>query len=191
MSHPTTIEVSSNANGKSSPPASPTSQSSSLRKKTVSFGTVITVHQARQRFMTFLHPNTRQIPGIPVPASLAIALSEPPPDDATCYEASRDAVLRVFAHPTVSLLFTLLACLMCLLVVVFGLLIAWAVLGLFLNVQNGWTAEMPRCRIPANSTHFPMHRARGVPKVNGQYITGFCNLNQVSCLAAAGARVSW
>ena len=116
-------------------------------------------------------------PGHPIPRSLAIALLEPTPADASRFEAARDAALRRFAGATVSRVFAGLAAVLLVALVVFGALIAWAVLGLFLGVPNGWDAPSPRCRAAAAAANVTLG-ARDVPRVAGAYVAGACTANQ-------------
>ena len=54
-------------------------------------------------------------------------------------------MLRAFAHPRVAYIFYFFALLVALLVVGWGLLVVWAMLGLFLRVDNGWNEHKAEC----------------------------------------------
>lgn len=73
-----------------------------------------------------------------MPAGLEEALSVCAPADASRYERGRDNVLWGFAHPLSQRIFLTLSVVTMVLVVTTGLLIAFTVLGLYLNVENGW-----------------------------------------------------
>ena len=60
-------------------------------------------------------------------------------------ERLRDAVLRFFAHPSVSFIFFFCFVAVMLCVVGWGFVILYSVLGLFLGVDNGWNEYAPRC----------------------------------------------
>lgn len=81
----------------------------------------------------------------PVPEGLYSVLKQEAVHDATRLERARDLVLHIFARPKVARLFLILAVIVALLVVAWGLVIAWAVLGLFLRVDNGWNNYSDEC----------------------------------------------
>lgn len=98
--------------------------------------------------------------GMPVtnPLSLYTAISIKSPADATCLERTRDRVLLAFCGATIAKVFIALSLVVLLLVLIFGLVIIWAALGLYLRVQNGWHTMTPTCLAAAaalNQTLLP------------------------------------
>lgn len=90
---------------------------------------------------------------MPVPGDLLEALVQSAPEDATCLERTRDKVLTIFANRRVNRVFLVLACIVMLAVAAFGLVIAWAMLGLFLGVHNGWQHVNEDCALCARFLH--------------------------------------
>jgi hypothetical protein len=78
---------------------------------------------------------------------------ETPQDDDEClggepvkrFERRRDAVLRCLAHPDVAFVTRLINLVIVVLIILFGLLIAWSMLGLFLGIDNSWNDYFPEC----------------------------------------------
>lgn len=98
----------------------------SVGTRQLSFNTLIQIKRAQSKFVELrLKPQVQQLPGMPLPPSLALMLSQRRPTDASPYEKCRDGTLRVFAYKRVSKCFTILAVLMCIAVVGWGLIIAW------------------------------------------------------------------
>ena len=69
-------------------------------------------------------------------------------------------------------------------VVGFGLIIGWAALGLFMDIDNGWTETLPEClthlnnSLASNLTEYD-GRPLSVPTaLNGLPLANFCSLNQ-------------
>ena len=94
------------------------------------------------------------------------------------FEQARDSVLGVFASPRMSKLFLILAVLVSLMVIGFGLVIIWAMLGLYFEIPNGWEGTLDVCRdsIGWNATSMA---GTSVPiGEDGEFVTNFCNLNQ-------------
>jgi len=118
------------------------------------------------------------IPGLPMPPSLREVLSESSPEDSTCMEVARDRVLYAFAHPVVSQVFFGLAVGVSLAVLAFTGLMVWCILGLFFEVDNGWGDTIEVCLNSTGWNATSLDRFVDVPKLDGKYITGFCNLNQ-------------
>jgi len=92
-----------------------------------------------------LRRSLRAVPAMPMPVALADVFLTAPPPDATCIERLRDHVLAFFAHPTISKIFLALALIVIVCVVAAGLVIVWAILGLFFGVPNGGSEWRPRC----------------------------------------------
>lgn len=120
---------------------------------------------------------TQSLPGLPMASSLFDELKGGAPEDATCMELWRDSILLFFADPVVGRVIIVLALLVSLTVVGFGLLICWTMLGLFFEIDNGWGGISDVC---LNSTGWNATTATttSVPMLDGEYITGFCTLNQ-------------
>ena len=127
------------------------------------------------------------MPGMPMPAAIAAAHDSVGmwPSDANCFERTRDRILWLFALKSARRLFIALSLLVCVLVVVAGLIITWAVLGLFLGVDNGWNEFSDECIEFArryNHSLTPMY----IPKPPGAswgwsrdaHIAGYCTANQ-------------
>ena len=87
----------------------------------------------------------REVPAMPMPVALADVLMTASPRDASCLERQRDRILAFFAQPCVVKTTLFIAVLVAVNVVVFGLIIVWAVLGLFLGVPNGWGEFKQEC----------------------------------------------
>ena len=101
-----------------------------------------------------------------MPASMKHVMAIGTPADASHLERFRDSILWAFAHKRVARLFMALSLLVMVSVVAWGLVIVWAVLGLFLGVQNGWHEYLPECVALAerfNQTLSPMY----IPKPPG------------------------
>eukprot|EP00966_Prymnesium_polylepis_P081964 1898713-Prymnesium_polylepis.1 len=65
-------------------------------------------------------------------------------------------------------------------VLTFGCIIAWAFLGLFLGLNNGWAAPYEVCEdawhsLHGNTSSLP---AGEVPMINGTYVADDCTRNQ-------------
>lgn len=121
---------------------------------------------------------------MPAPAALQESLSHRAPADATCLELSRDSVLRVFVHPVVNKIFLVFAMIVIIAVVGWGLIISWAVIGLYLGVDNGWADEREACIECAAALNETLTRAN-VPDCpanftssTGLSVPSFCTLNQ-------------
>ena len=121
---------------------------------------------------------------MPMPSGLDEVLTVGTPNDAHCLERLRDRTLWLFAHPRVQRVFLTLSILVCVLVVLNGLLIVYAILGLFLNVPNGWNVYAENCVHLAqhwNQTLTPLY----IPKPPGAKWgwsrtahTSYCTANQ-------------
>ena len=123
------------------------------------------------------------MPGMPMPS--AVSSDFVWPEDATAFERMRDRILWLFAHRSARRIFVSLALLTCVLVVVTGLIIAYAVLGLYLGVDNGWNHFHESCVTLArqyNHSLSPLY----IPKPPGASwgwsrtvgTTRYCTLNQ-------------
>ena len=97
--------------------------------------------------------------------------------DATGCERFRDLMLMTLSHPVVSQVFLVLAMLVMIAVVGFGLLIVWAFLGLFLGIPNGWATIDERCLRCAASLNISLEPQQ-VPNCPGIHTPDFCSLNQ-------------
>ena len=105
-------------------------------------------------------------PGMPIPSGLEGVFTQKEPDDANCFERARDSILRFFAHRLVHRIFLSLSVLVCVLLVLNGLLIAYAVLGLYLRVDNGWGHYKPDCVAASLRWNQTLH-ALYIPKPPG------------------------
>ena len=118
------------------------------------------------------------LPGLPMPPSL-LKTFRATPEDATCLERGRDSTLLLFAHPVIAKTFLVFAVLVSLAVIGMGLIMCWAMLGLFFDFPNGWEEQKVVC---TNSSGWPLTdmSQMSVPKdpANGEYVTDFCNDNQ-------------
>ena len=123
------------------------------------------------------------MPGMPMPSVVSSDFVWP--SDATAFERARDRTLWLFGHRYARRTFVSLALITCVLVVVTGLIIAYAVLGLYLGVDNGWNHFHPSCVTLAeryNHSLSPLY----IPKPPGASwgwsrtvgTTRYCTLNQ-------------
>ena len=115
---------------------------------------------------------------MPLPdVGVSMTFDEKPPDDANLAERARDYVLTCFGNPNAQLTFGILAVLVALCVVGFGVLAAFCFLGLFFGVSNGWDGLSEVCAaalVPGESLP-----AMSVPKVNGSFVADYCTENQL------------
>ena len=114
----------------------------------LSLEAVVKLKQKAMRFHALIDQSESPLldaVAMPVPYALQHALSQVAPIDAACLETARDAVLSWFAQRGVNRVFLALAAIAFTLVGVAGLIIAWAVLGLFMGVPNGWTHVDENC----------------------------------------------
>ena len=79
---------------------------------------------------------------MPVPGTLLRSLSNRPVD-ASAMEMLRDRVLFTFVQPRINHTFQAIAVVVICCVIVAGLLFMYAILGLLLRVDNGWTSSQP------------------------------------------------
>ena len=100
------------------------------------------------------------------------------PNDATCFELLRDKTLRFFSHPTTSKVFFGFAVLVSLAVVAMGLIMCWAMLGLFFEIPNGWDETMDVCLNATGWNQTDMGQMSVPLDEDGEYASSFCNLNQ-------------
>ena len=138
------------------------------------------VNAVKGQLMKGLAPQRSPTPGMPIPGSLKTALAAGTPKDAGQLEICRDAILRFFARETVNRVFVVLAWAVIFAVLAFGCIIAWAFLGLFLGLDNGWAAPKEICvdawqTLHGNISSLP---AGEVPMINGTYVADDCTLNQ-------------
>ena len=117
------------------------------------------------------------LPGLPMPPSLWKTVKKGAPQDATCYERVRDRILLSFVHPVVAKVMLVLALLVSISVVGMGLVMCWAMVGLFFDIPNGWEATRSVC-LNASGWNETSSTGLKVPMVDGEYVTAFCSLNQ-------------
>lgn len=135
----------------------------------------IAITQARRHS---LRRTSVSLIGLPQDQSLSISLAQGSPSDTSCLERTRDSVLLFFSGPLVRDVCLGLALIVCCAVVLFGLIISWTVLGLYLSVDNGWNTITETCRLQAEMNGESL-AAQAVPQTSdGTYVAEFCNNNQ-------------
>ena len=124
-----------------------------------------------------LKPQLAPLPGMPVPAALSSSrYHKGPPDDANWLELLRDGVLNCFAAKRARRIFLMGSVLVLVAVLVWGAIVAWAFLGLFLGLHNGWSEYSDECVQAArrnNHTLDPHYLPPCDPSC-----AEFCTLNQ-------------
>jgi hypothetical protein len=116
---------------------------------------------------------------MPVPAALTSSrYDRGPPPDAHFLELARDKLLFAMAGKKARLVFMSLSIAVVIIVLIWGLIVFWAFLGLFLGfTTNGWGEELPECLAQAtrdNKTLYPLY----VPTCDYERGLTYCNLNQ-------------
>ena len=152
----TTFAATSEREGRSRGSTSTARSSQLPRRPTLNEAVVAVKRDVRHRNVDFLEEMelngqalgralTYMKVGMPKPNLTGIADSGQP-SDATCYERARDRVLAWFSRREVARVFLVLAVLMMLAIIGFGLLIVWVCLGLFLGVDTGsWSVMDEGC----------------------------------------------
>ena len=133
----------------------------------------------RSKAASPLRPQARPLPGMPVPAALTSSrYDRGPPPDAHFLELARDKLLFAMAGKKARLVFMSLSIAVVIIVLIWGLIVFWAFLGLFLGfTTNGWGEELPECLAQAtrdNKTLYPLY----VPTCDYERGLTYCNLNQ-------------
>lgn len=114
---------------------------------------------------------------MPVPGSYRAIFDGGAPEDATWLETVRDWVLGIFVHPTMNGIFLYVALVVVLCIVSNGLIIAYTILGLFLNVDNGWDEVAPTCIACAAQKNLTLTNMM-VPECPNLKTPNFCTINQ-------------
>ena len=86
-------------------------------------------------------------------------------------------MLKFFSNARAVKVFFVLALLVSISVVGMGLVMCWAMVGLFFDIPNGWEATRSVC-LNASGWNETSSTGLKVPMVDGEYVTAFCSLNQ-------------
>jgi len=113
---------------------------------------------------------------MPVGTDLTVTLELTRPADAHTAERLRDRVLAAFGNRYTRVIFGTLAVLCCLCLIGFALLFVYCFLGIFCNIDNGWSSLYPACADALAEGE--SWSTTSVPRVNGSYVAEYCTDNQ-------------